>query len=410
MADKLQLRKRELDYSVGGIVNVETRVKYLVNAVTKSRTTQFNDTVTLVTLPSITGMLPSRQVKCTEIDIPTEITLADPEFNIPGPIDAILGNQLFFTLLCLGRIKLCAQNIIIQETLVGWIVTGATTKQEQVSKGKPSRSLHASSLDNALTKFWEIEEIAERKNLSSEEQACENQTFVTTNSRIACKICKGEHFVSSCPKLLEVTPRDRLGIIKKGKLLGTFAMYIRDVHGRYIVRLPFNDRKNFIGESRGLALKRFYSLERKFCKDPDLLIHDKQFLSEYLALGHMTEVSDARDGKDFYLPHHAVIKECSFTTKVRQLAEDKQIRFPNASRTFKEDFYVDDLLTGAFTFNEAINLRNELIELARNGGFHLHQWASNNHKLISDHDNRQAICLDLSQTKKTLGVFLESIQ
>ncbi|XP_076383739.1 uncharacterized protein LOC143260985 [Megalopta genalis] len=412
MADKLQLRKREIDSSVGGIANVETRVKYLVNAIIKSRTTQFNDTVTLVTLPSITGMLPSRQVK---------------------------------------------------QTLVGWIVTGATTKQEQVAKGKPSRSLHASSLDNALTKFWEIEEIAERKNLSSEEQACEN------------------HFVENT---------------------------VRDVHGRYIVRLPFNDRKNFIGESRGLALKRFYSLERKFCKDPDLLIHYKQFLSEYLALGHMTEVSDARDGKEFYLPHHAVIKECSFTTKVRivfdasaksssgvslndallvgptiqdnlwaillrfrfhmfvltadiekmfrqikmhpddakfqkilwrdskeesiktfqlntvtygtasapflavrclqQLAEDEQIRFPNASRTFKEDFYVDDLLTGASTFNEAINLRNELIDLARNGGFHLRQWASNNHKLISDlkdHDDRQAICLDLSQTKKTLGVF-----
>ncbi|XP_076382766.1 uncharacterized protein LOC143260626 [Megalopta genalis] len=412
MADKLQLRKREIDSSVGGIANVETRVKYLVNAVIKSRTTQFNDTVTLVTLPSITGMLPSRQAK---------------------------------------------------QTLVGWIVTGATTKQEQVAKGKPSRSLHASSLDNALTKFWEIEEIAERKNLSSEEQACEN------------------HFVENT---------------------------VRDVHGRYIVRLPFNDRKNFIGESRGLALKRFYSLERKFCKDPDLLIHYKQFLSEYLALGHMTEVSDARDGKEFYLPHHAVIKECSCEAKVRvvfdastksssgvslndallvgptiqdnlwaillrfrfhmfvltadiekmfrqikmhpddakfqkilwrdskeesiktfqlntvtygtasapflavrclqQLAEDEQIRFPNASRTFKEDFYVDDLLTGASTFNEAINLRNELIDLARNGGFHLRQWASNNHKLISDlkdHDDRQAICLDLSQTKKTLGVF-----
>ncbi|XP_076383738.1 uncharacterized protein LOC143260984 [Megalopta genalis] len=35
----------------------------------------------------------------------------------------------------------------------------------------------------------------------------------------------------------------------------------------------------------------------------------------------MTEVSDARDGKEFYLPHHAVIKECSFTTKVRDIAE-----------------------------------------------------------------------------------------
>ncbi|XP_078051866.1 uncharacterized protein LOC144478016, partial [Augochlora pura] len=221
----------------------------------------------------------------------------------------------------------------------------------------------------------------------------------------------------------------------------------------------------------------------------------------------MAKVSEAQDGKDFYLPHHAVIKECSSTTKVRvvfdasaksssgislndallvgptiqdnlwailirfrlhmfvltadiekmfrrikmhpddakfqkilwrdskeesiqtfqlntvtygtasapflavrclqQLAEDERNRFPNASRIFKKDFYVDDLLTGASTLNEAISLRIELIALAKLGGFHLRQWASNNHKLISDlkdHNDQQALCLDLSQTKKTLRV------
>ncbi|XP_078051808.1 uncharacterized protein LOC144477955, partial [Augochlora pura] len=170
LADKLQLRKREIDSSVGGIANIETRVKYLVSTIIKSRTTQFKETVTLLTLPSITGLLPARQVKRTEIEIPTNIKLADPDFDIPGPIDAILGNQLFFALLCSGQIKLCEQNITIQETLVGWIVTGTATKQELLSKGKPLRSLHVSSLDNALTKFWEIEEIAESKFLSSEER------------------------------------------------------------------------------------------------------------------------------------------------------------------------------------------------------------------------------------------------
>lgn len=56
---------------------------------------------------------------------------------------------------------------------------------------------------------------------------------------------------------------------------------------------------------------------------------------------------------------------------LQQLAMDEQKQFPLASKVIQEDFYVDDLLTGASTIRKAEILRDELIALLAVGGFHL---------------------------------------
>jgi len=39
--------------------------------------------------------------------------------------------------------------------------------------------------------------------------------------------------------------------------------------------------------------------------------------------------------------------------------------------------YVDDLLTGAETLNQAQTLKRQITDLLSSGGFHLKKWASN---------------------------------
>jgi hypothetical protein len=43
----------------------------------------------------------------------------------------------------------------------------------------------------------------------------------------------------------------------------------RDLDGRFIIKLPIKNEKLDIGESKNLALKRFYNTERKFAKNPE---------------------------------------------------------------------------------------------------------------------------------------------
>ncbi|XP_023247286.1 uncharacterized protein LOC111643521 [Copidosoma floridanum] len=46
---------------------------------------------------------------------------------------------------------------------------------------------------------------------------------------------------------------------------------------------------------------------------------------------------------------------------IHQLAEDEKADFPKASAILKRDFYVDDLLSGADSVAEVVQIRNELI-------------------------------------------------
>ena len=62
---------------------------------------------------------------------------------------------------------------------------------------------------------------------------------------------------------------------------------------------------------------------------------------------------------------------------LNQLARNGAHCLPMASKIIQRDFYVDDLITGTPTKHEAIQLRDELIQLLKDGGLHIRQWASN---------------------------------
>ena len=60
---------------------------------------------------------------------------------------------------------------------------------------------------------------------------------------------------------------------------------------------------------------------RKFSKNEQLRVSYTEFLKEYETLGHMTDITHTnldRPNEGYYLPHHAVIKETSSTTKIQE--------------------------------------------------------------------------------------------
>ncbi|XP_012145356.2 uncharacterized protein LOC105663061 [Megachile rotundata] len=350
-------------------------------------------------------------------------------------------------------------DLILQKTLLGWIIGGNIS----TTTGKHRTYIATPNFD--LQKFWEIEEGPQVRHLSNEENACE------------------KHF-------LETTTRDNTG--------------------RYIVALPFNDRKLQLGESRARALNRFLSLEKKFNRDPGLKREYSAVIREYQELGHMSEVQPyGREG--FYLPHHAVVKPSSTTTKVRvvfdgsaksssglslndtlmtgptiqddlfslllrfrmyayvmtgdiekmyrqflvrpedrayqrilwrdnrgnlatfelntvtfglssapylairclhQLADDEKSRFPEAAEIVKRDLYVDDLLTGADTFEEAQTIQRQICRMLTKGGLNIRQWASNDPNLLQglDEDQIHPKILGETATVKTLGIAWDARQ
>ncbi|XP_057333711.1 uncharacterized protein LOC130672924 [Microplitis mediator] len=273
-AQFLNLELKSVNIAVSGLDDLSTTIKHSTTAVIKSRHNKYQKTVEFLVIPRINTTMPSIPINPALLEIPKNIPLADPEFFRPSTVDALIGVKLFYKLLSVGQIALKNHpNAVLQKTQLGWIVAGEIDNQSTAQNIVCHLSIRASSSDLDLSRFWELEEVPSNRVFSPEESACE------------------EHY----------------------KLHTT-----RDNSGRYVVRLPFNHKIHRLGESYSSALRRLYSLEARFQKNQDLKRDYSGFLAEYLDLKHMSLSKDQESiSSGFYLPHHAVFKHDSLTTKLR---------------------------------------------------------------------------------------------
>ncbi|XP_078051526.1 uncharacterized protein LOC144477665 [Augochlora pura] len=90
---------------------------------------------------------------------------------------------------------------------------------------------------------------------------------------------------------------------------------------------------------------------------------------------------------------------------MHQLADDERMNEPAAATALQRDLYVDHLLTGADSYNEAMDLRGQVIRLLRSGGLHIRQWVSNDPRLLTGLPEAQIHTKYFGDaTVKTLGV------
>ncbi|XP_022166687.1 uncharacterized protein LOC111031163, partial [Myzus persicae] len=199
----------------------------------------------------------------------SHVLLADPQFDIPGPIDFLLGADVYPQILGPSSRALHIPGLpSALETTLGWIILGSSVDKDK----SPKVTLMLTSevtIDNLLRTFWEIEEPIPTNKFFTGDQKCEEFFCRTTT---------------------------------------------RDATGRFTLSLPFKHNSSLLGVSRDMAVARFLNLERKFIKDPEVYEQYRAFMREYEDLGHMQLAS--RPGK-YHIPHHAVIKRSDKTIKLR---------------------------------------------------------------------------------------------
>nr|XP_049696300.1 uncharacterized protein LOC126054500 [Helicoverpa armigera] len=240
-----------------------------------SETSSFNVTVSCLVLPQITGNLPKSKFDLKQLNI-HGFQLADPTLNEPSPINLLIGADLFWDIISAQQHSLGHGFPKLQASKFGWLVTGPLpcfnkNKTESVMCNFVSKDT-SSSLHDDLSKFWELENFPQKRPPSSEEKLCE------------------QHYLAN-------TTRTNIG--------------------QFCVGLPLRDNIDCLGDSYCLAKKRFFNLEARFRKQPDLKQKYCQFIDEYEALGHLSESPESRPLNAYFLPHHPVIREQSESTKLR---------------------------------------------------------------------------------------------
>ena len=86
------------------------------------------------------------------------------------------------------------------------------------------------------------------------------------------------------------------------------------------MRLPLSDSADTLGDSYITAKAKFLTLERRLLKQPQLKKDYSDFLEECVQIGHMSPLCEGdvrKESPNFYIPHHAALKETSSTTTLR---------------------------------------------------------------------------------------------
>ncbi|XP_038122234.1 uncharacterized protein LOC119770795 [Culex quinquefasciatus] len=273
LANKLKLKMDRVDLPVSGLNDIQTRVKYLLSTKIESCVNAFASPVLdFLVVPRITSNLPVVEIDVAAWPLPPGLQLADPKFHTPGEIDLIIGNEIFFDLVKSGRVKTGRNAPTLAETELGWVLGGAVPTRKAKPCPRVCQLNHfEEELNKTMVKFWEIECVHPETDLTVAEAAVE------------------EHFQRT---------------------------HSRDAEGRFVVRLPFNNQKSQLGDSYNNARKRLDKLMISLARNPAKRVEYSAFLTEYLTLGHMKEVQHVNDG-GYYIPHHAVYKASSSTTKTR---------------------------------------------------------------------------------------------
>ena len=123
---------------------------------------------------------------------------------------------------------------------------------------------------------------------------------------------------------------------------------------RYQVALPFADEgKEALGDSLKHARDRFRKLDRGFLADPSFYDRYAAVIDEYFELGHAQVVPDHEvpcpPHSAYYLPHRAVLKEDSSSTKIR-------VVFDGSAKTTSGKSLNDVLLDAPNPVNDLINV------------------------------------------------------
>ncbi|XP_065354778.1 uncharacterized protein LOC135949214 [Calliphora vicina] len=247
-------------------------------------------------LSNLTQYLPSHTVDNNDLQFFNNLHLADPEYFKKNKIDIIIGADVFAHCILEGKVTHPSGSPIALNTIFGWIIMGNVNEVQQ-----STFVAHIySDLDMQLQKFWDTGYCQHpTKHLSQEEEMAER------------------HYTENVE---------------------------RQEDGKYMVRLPFKSSPVELGESKCSALKRLESMERKFARNPEHKEEFHKFMEEYERLEHM-QLAPNGEKQAYYMPHHAVLKPSSTTTKLR-------VVFDASCKTSNNLSLNDQLLVGPTVQND----------------------------------------------------------
>lgn len=462
LCDKLELNTTKIHFAVAGLNQTISKIDKKCEVTVRAKNNTFTANISCFVLQNITGNLPSIQLDITQFDIPKNINMADPTFYKPDKIDMLIGADLFWNLICTGQIRVGVNKPVLQKTKLGWIISGPINVQES-NKVQCNFSEHF-DIQRQLSRFWEIEEGFPTKAQSQEEKACEaefvkhtkrdadgrfivsiplkdsveklgdsrkqaEKRFLTLEAKLQSNPkLKNQYiqFMSEYRELGHMTKVQDIdssvisyfmphqGVLREDRLT-TKLRVVFDASAVTTSGYSFNDLQMVgptIQEDILSILLRFR--KHTYVVSGDIAKMYRQILinPEQRQLHRILWRPNVNEELDVYelntVTYGTAAASYLAVRCLYQLALNIRESNPKIAKIIERDFYVDDLLTGSDSINEAAQICKEVSEVLNTGCFELRKFYSNNPdalKYVKNSDPfTKLINLGTNENAKTLGL------
>lgn len=255
LKNKYKLANEECT-TLGGLVSIKKKIDLKLLP-------ESDNIMTTANVVDSISTIPSKRFHIEGWKTLQKLDLADPNFHEPRPVDLLLSSSVVFQLLLPEKINGKNGQPDAWKTKVGYILVGGKQKQTQ------PKMIHNVMLKEDLNQLWALEEPTAQA-ATPEDDLCEKLFRETT---------------------------------------------IRKPDGSYEVTMPLKSLSE-VQPNKSSAFRRLQSLEKKFIKDSDLHENYIEQMKDYLKTGHLQPAGPSSHSV-FYMPHHAVMKPTSTTTKCR---------------------------------------------------------------------------------------------
>ncbi|XP_075163165.1 uncharacterized protein LOC142235792 [Haematobia irritans] len=469
---RLQLPTTKSNFEISGIGGQrQTSDKQCqLSIVSKKHEIRFS--VSAIVLPQVTKRLPAISFEIPNNSELENLELADPYFNKSSQIDLVLGNDSERFINIEGIKKNICGETSAYNTIFGWVLSGPMRTETIHSFSVNVHEFEESSINEMLRKFWEQEEVPTSHLVSAADAFCEEYYRKTTtrlpNGRYMVRLPFKEEFSDSLylgpSRFMALAQYNRMerNLSKDSELKTQYhdvlneyialdhaeetssreisfddkfnSFYlphhavVRPEHKSTKVRIVFNaSRKTKSGYSLNDVLHTGPTLQsdltsvilnwRKyqyvFCGDiqkmyRQILVHPHDRPYQRI----LFKPSDNNFIKDYQLKTVTFGINCAPFLAIRtllQLASDVQATHPTVARILKHETYVDDILSGGYSIQEALKAQNDLSDILKNAGFPLKKIIANDPQLLAhipsqDLYDSEFLRFHESSSTKTLGI------
>lgn len=458
-AQRLRLNKTNAITTVDNI-DSSSKLRHQVRTEVKNRTGNFVQSITCCVSKKISHQ-PHSVIHISKWRIPRNISLADEQFHVPKVIDMLLGTDVFYNSLSVGQIKMGDNLPSLQKTVFGWVAVGKYI-ENQTSKVKSTFALFNTkqTIDRHLERLWELDNTTTlQSQLSTEHQLCQTIFDKTVQQndegRIVVKLPFntppddiGETYNIAVRRMKAMEVKLNKNADLKRQYSEFMEEYIQLGHMSVVqdhdLRQPnYYIPHHFVLKPASSTTKLRVVFDASCKSSSGVSLNDRLLagptiqrdLSSILLNFRLHQYAMTADIVKMYRQvlitsddrrYQYIVWRSSpdqhFRTyslntvtyglasapylairSLHYLADKFESQFPIAAKIIKTAFYVDDMLCGADTMKELLQIKSEVTELLRCGKFELSKWHSNIPE-IRDDNQQKHLNLDDDTTISALGI------